>query len=72
MKKQEFYAALEDYLEIEKLNETSTLELSSLGILSVIALVDENFDKQIIAKDLKSIKCVSDLMILIGNENFTD
>jgi len=72
MEKQEFYSALEDYLEIENVNESSSLELSSMGILSVIALVDENFDKQLIAADLKMVKGVSDLMNLIGKDNFTE
>lgn len=72
MEKQEFYSALEDYLEIENVNESSSLELSSMGILSVIALVDENFDKQLIAADLKMVKVVSDLMNLIGKDNFTE
>jgi len=72
MKKQDFYLAIEDYLEVENINKSSKLELSSLGILSVIALVDENFDKQLKAVDLKSVKSVSDLMGLIGLNEFED
>ena len=72
MKKQEFYFALEEYLEIENLKESSNLDLTSMDILSVIALVDENFDKQLKASDLKSVKSVLGLMKLIGQENFSE
>ncbi|MDR0831057.1 MAG: hypothetical protein LBN95_13260 [Prevotellaceae bacterium] len=72
MNKKDFFASLEDYLELEGLNENSPLELSSLGILSVIALIDENFDKQYKASEIKEIKSVQELMSLIGTENFID
>ncbi|HLP05766.1 MAG TPA: hypothetical protein VK152_10090 [Paludibacter sp.] len=72
MKKQEFCSELSDCLEIENLKESSNLELTSLGVLSVIALVDENFDKQLVISELKAVKSVSALMALIGDENFSD
>jgi acyl carrier protein len=72
MKKHDFLAELGDYLELENLNESSKLELTSMSILSVIALVDENFDKQLNASDLKSVRNVLELMNLIGTENFSE
>lgn len=72
MKKQDFFSELGDYLEIDNLKESSSLELTSMSILSVIALVDENFDKQLNASDLKALKSVSGLMNLIGVENFAE
>jgi acyl carrier protein len=72
MKKQDFFSELGDYLEIDNLKESSNLELTSMSILSVIALVDENFDKQLNASDLKALKSVSGLMNLIGVENFAE
>lgn len=72
MKKNDFFASLEDYLELSNLSENSILELTSLGVLSVIALVDENFDKQLKASELKDVKSVSELINLIGSDNFSD
>lgn len=72
MKKKDFFASLEDYLELSNLSENSILELTSLGVLSVIALVDENFDKQLKASELKNVKSVSELINLIGSDNFSD
>jgi len=59
-------------------DETLTIETNleqlesydSISLLSVIALVDENFDKKIDTKDFKGVKTVSDLMDVIGRENF--
>jgi hypothetical protein len=36
----------------------------------VIVFVDENFNKQIKANDLKNVSSPHDLMVLIGLENF--
>ena len=72
MRKQDFCSELGDYIEIENLSESSKLELTSMGILSVIALVDENFDKQLVAAELKAVKSVSALISLIGEENFSE
>lgn len=72
MKKGDFISGLEDYLELTNLNEDSTLDLSSINILSVIALVDESFDIQLKSSDLKQVSSVQDLMNLIGIEKFND
>lgn len=61
-------------------DETLTIETNleqlesydSISLLSVIALVDENFDKKIDTKHFKDVKTVSDLMDVIGRENFED
>jgi len=70
MKKQDLFTALEEYLELSNLNEDSSLALTSIDILSVIALIDENFDMQIKASELKDVKSVSDLILLIGTDKF--
>jgi len=44
----------------------------SISLLSVIAFVDESFDKKIDANYFKDIETVSDLMNIIGKENFED
>jgi acyl carrier protein len=71
MEKTIFFEELKDTLELDGIvDETTILHLTSLAILSVIVLVDENFDKQIRTVDLKNISSVKSLMELIGLENF--
>jgi acyl carrier protein len=66
MTKEDFFRELEDILEIENLTEDTPLSLSSLQVLGVIAFIDENFDKQVKASELRNIQSVSDLVSLIG------
>jgi acyl carrier protein len=49
-----------------EINETSEIHLTSLSTLSIIAFIDENFDKQVKATDIKNIHNASDLINLIG------
>jgi acyl carrier protein len=71
MKKAIFFEELKDILELDGIiDESTTLHLTSLAILSIIVLVDENFDKQIRNVDLKNVSSVKSLMVLIGLENF--
>ncbi|MBV8324693.1 phosphopantetheine-binding protein [Chryseobacterium sp.] len=44
----------------------------SISLLSVIAFVDENFDKKIDSDQFKDIEKVSDIVEIIGKENFED
>lgn len=44
----------------------------SISLLSVIALVDENFNQQLDPDQFKDMETVSDLMDIIGRENFED
>jgi acyl carrier protein len=71
MKKLDFYSELKDALMIDEVefNDKTGINLTSLATLSVIALIDENFDKQVKASDLKNVRVVSDLINLIGSEN---
>ncbi|AZA47507.1 hypothetical protein EG346_04590 [Chryseobacterium carnipullorum] len=77
MKTSVFLEKLQEELEED---ETLTLETNlkqlesydSISLLSVIAFVDENFDKKIDTKHFKDIETVSDLMNIIGKENFED
>lgn len=77
MKKEKFIETLKDALEIdynEKIAEDTDLrnleEYDSLSILSIIAMIDENFNEKLSGSDFKSITTVRSLMELIGKENF--
>ena len=77
MKKSEFMEKLKDALEIDankEITEETDLryleECDSLGVLTIIALVDENFGKQLSSPDFQKITTVSSLIKLIGEENF--
>ena len=72
MKKINFLGELKEMLEIEDENfsDDAPINLTSLGTLSVIVFVDENFNKQIKADDLKKVRSPKDLMMMIGIENF--
>jgi len=66
MEKEKFLRELEEVLEVEDLTETSSVYLDSLHTLAIIVFVDENFDKQLTAEELKSIHSIADLISLIG------
>ena len=71
MERINFFDQLKDVLELDGIvKENTILHLTSLATLSVIVLVDENFDKQIKATDLKNVSSVQGLMDLIGINNF--
>ena len=72
MKKKEFYKQLSEILDIEDtgLNEDSAIVMTSMAVLGIIALADENFGKQVKISDLKQLTSVHELMELIGIENF--
>ncbi len=79
MKKNDFYEKFIDFLEIESvsnLNENSKLkeldEYDSFFVLTIVAFVDDNFSMNLTAKQLNEIETIGDLMLLIGNENFTE
>jgi acyl carrier protein len=71
MEKGNFFEELKTAIEFEEdMNENTKIALSSLHILSVIALVDENFDIQLKTNELKQVSSVKELMHLIGSEKF--
>lgn len=77
MKTSVFLEKLQDELEEDQTLtlETNLKELESydsISLLSVIAFVDENFNKKIDTKQFKDIETVSDLADIIGKENFED
>jgi acyl carrier protein len=71
MEKSVFLSELQDalMLEDETLQENSSIQLTSLTLLSVIAFFDEKFNKQVNTADLRNVQSVTDLIQLIGNEN---
>ncbi|WP_353147255.1 hypothetical protein [Chryseobacterium sp.] len=66
----------------EELGESQTLHLEtklkelenydSISFLSIIAFVDENFNQQMDTEQFKDMEAVSDLVNIIGRENFED
>ena len=53
--------------------ELKSLEgYDSLSVLSIIALIDENFNMSLTANQFKSLTTVRSLMDLIGKEHFTE
>ena len=77
MKTNEFIGKLKDALEIKAdkaiTEETDLRELNeydSLSMLSIIAMIDESFEKRLSGLDFESITTVRSLMELIGKETF--
>ncbi len=78
MKTEDFINELKDTLEIEDEDQEITLETNlkeleeydSLSVLSIIAMLDKNFSKQVLASDLVKVITVGNLIELIGKEHF--
>ena len=76
MKVSEFIEKLKETLELEdeELNEDTNLkdleEYDSLSVLSIIAMIDENFGKQLSAQQFSDVTTVKSLIEKIGVENF--
>jgi len=76
MKVNEFIEKLKETLELEdeELNEDTNLkdleEYDSLSVLSIIAMIDENFGKQLSAQQFSDVTTVKSLIEKIGVENF--
>ena len=77
-KTEDFINELKDALEIEDENQEITLktnlkeleEYDSLSVLSIIAMIDKNFGKQISSVDFIKITTIKSLIDLIGKEYF--
>ena len=78
MKTEDFIKELKDALEIEDEDQEITLETNlkeleeydSLSVLSIIAMIDKNFSKQVLSLDLAKVITVGNLIELIGKEYF--
>lgn len=78
MKTEDFVNELKDALEIEDKDQEITLETNlkdleeydSLSVLSIIAMIDKNFSKQIPSSDFLKVSTVNSLIDLIGKEYF--
>jgi acyl carrier protein len=76
LEKEIFFNAIRDGLEIESENisEDTNLkqlpEYDSVGVMALIAVIDELFGKSVKSADLKNITTIKSLMELIGLENF--
>ena len=73
MKKNIFFEELIEIIELDEdqISEETLISLDSLSILSIIAFLDENFDKRVSAEKLKNITKVMDLIKLVGQENLS-
>jgi acyl carrier protein len=77
MKTAVFISKLKDYLETQEeiTPETNLNDLEdydSLSALTIIALVDEEFNMTLNGNQIKSITSVKSLQELIGMEKFSD
>lgn len=78
MKKAEFFEELKEALEIEDTlidittNLTELDAFDSLGIMSLVALIDEHFGKSLSQEDFQQITTVQSLMDIIGQEHFEE
>lgn len=64
---------LEEKQALERDTRLKDLEnYDSISLLSVIAFVDENFNQQLDPDQFKDMETVSDLMNIIGLENFEE
>ena len=78
MKTEDFINELKDALEIEDEDQEITLETNlkeleeydSLSVLSIIAMIDKNFGKQIPSSDFVKVTTVNSLKHLIGKKHF--
>jgi acyl carrier protein len=78
IKKEDFINELIEALEIDPEEKNLTLETDlrnleeydSLGVLSIIAMIDKHFNKQIPSSDFNKITTINSLIDLIGQENF--
>jgi acyl carrier protein len=78
MKKEEFLRLLKEALEFQDIelqietNLTKIESYDSMAVMVIIAFADEHFSKRLTAKQLTTITTISNLMELIGMENFSD
>jgi len=76
MKTNEFLSLLEETLEMTEgslsisTNLKNLEEYDSLAVLSIIAMIDENFGKSLSAQDFTNVTDVASLIEKIGKEHF--
>ena len=78
MKTEDFINELKEALEIEDEDQEITVktylkdleEYDSLSVLSIIAMIDKNFSKQIPSSEFAKVVTVGNLIELIGKEHF--
>ena len=70
MNKKEFLLEIQDIMLLDEINETTEIEVDSMASLLLIAFLDVEFSILIDQEQIKSIKSVSNIIELIGDENF--
>lgn len=69
MEKSVFLKKIKEWLDLkEEVNENTSLHVTSIVTLSIIAFIDKNYNKQIDPEYLKNVSTISDLMKLIDLE----
>lgn len=70
MKKNDFLKKVNEILEIDIKSLDEEIKIDSIGVMSLIAFIDENFDKTIKMDQFDNVKSLNDLIKVIGEENF--
>ena len=78
IKTEDFIKELKEALEIKDEDQEITLETNlkdleeydSLSVLSIIAMIDKNFGKQIPSSDFAKVTTIKSLIDLIGKDYF--
>jgi acyl carrier protein len=72
MKKSEFISRLLDMLELDasEYDDNTPLKIDSLGLLTIIAVVDECCDMSIKVVDLKNVNTITDIINIVGPDKF--
>ena len=72
MKINDFVTGIKETLEIddEEVTLDTPLNISSLGVLALIVFIHEKFSKKFKEYDLRRINTMSDIVTLVGEDNF--
>lgn len=70
MNKKEFLNEIKEIFLLDEATETTAIEFDSMASLLLIAFLDEKFSISISQEQIKSIKSVSMIIDLIGEDNF--
>lgn len=70
MKKIEFLNKINEILETDIKTFEEEIKIDSIGVMSLIAFIDENFDKTIKMEQFDSVKSINDLINIIGQDKF--
>jgi acyl carrier protein len=70
MKKEEFLNNVAELLEIKIKDFEQEIKIDSIGTMTLISFIDENFNKTIKMDAFEQVKSVNDLIKLVGEDLF--